>query len=331
MPSNPYSKIDSLLQTVVRKLPRRPEWKNAVAKLSASSPHEERLAVYQAVRHDGCLHEDIGSFLVCFAIDERMMRAAGSGVPPIEDRATQLDAACEQGKIALDKPPPDADSIEGRVTEAFQKVLRSDLANPAEEVNAYDAQALDAWRLLLLKELAEHGETQLADILRRSPCRFASILRNGRGWLFNPPPDAGKMTAAVQSLFDKMSDCVESDVAMGPLRCRWRVELGILDVSIYPTPIEFVGGRRDGQLVDPDLSRIDLLAMQEIFDEVYEFFWSVESDERQYQYVNIEGVYGGFEMVSVGLYAGAPEGEKPVLRENVEGKWDPEEDADEEE
>lgn len=324
--STPYAKIDSTLQTVGRKLPRKPDWLKGLKKLSPSSSDEERLAVYQAVRDDGCLHEDLGSFLVCFTIDERMMRAVGGDVPPIEERATQLDAACEQGKIALDKPPPDPESIVGQVTEAFQRVLRSDLDEPAEEVNAFDAQALDAWRLLLLKELEQDGETQLAAILRRSPCRFASILRNGRDWLFNPPSDAGQMGAAVQSLFDAMSDCVHSDIGMGPLRCRWRVEIGMLDVTIYPTPIEFVGGRRDGTLVDPDLSQIDLLAIQEIFDEVYEFFWSVESDERQHQYVNIEGAYGGIETISVGLYAGAPEGEKPVLRKNVLGKWDPEDD-----
>ncbi|HQU44370.1 MAG TPA: hypothetical protein PK867_16235 [Pirellulales bacterium] len=331
--SNPYEPIDAVLRTAGRELPRLPDWWPRFLELSQNSSDEERLAVYQAVRDDGCLHEDVGSFLVCFMIDERIMRASGGDGPPIDERATQLDAAYEQGKIARDKPPPDADSIEGRLAEAMQALFRSDLAGPAEEVHAYDAQALEAWRLRLLKELEEHGETQLATTLRRSPCKFASAMRSGRDWLFSPPPDAARMSAAVQSLFDLMSGCVHSDVTMGPLRCRWRLDLGfgILDVSIYPTPIEKVGGRRDGKLVDADLSRIDLLAMQEIFDEVHEFYWSVESDERQYQYVSIEGAYGGFEMVSLGLYAGAPEGEKPVLREDVEGKWDPDDDAEEDE
>ena len=325
--SNPYEQIDAVLRTLGRELPRLPEWWQQFLELSADSSDEQRLAVYQAVRDDGCLREEEGEFLVCFTVDEKITRSAGGDGPPIDERATQLDAACEQGKISLDKPPPDRDSIEGRVAEALHALSRVDLDGPAEEVSTYEAQVLEAWRSLLLKELEEHGETNLADTLRRFPCRFAAAMRNGRASFFDSSAEAASMRATVQSLFDAVTECVHSDVEMGPLRCRWHLELGTIDVTVYPTPVEFVGGRRDGQLVDPDLSRIDLLALQEIFDEVYEFFWSVESDERQYQYVNIDGAYGGYDMLSLGLYAGAPTGEKPVLRENVAGKWDPEEES----
>jgi hypothetical protein len=324
--NNPYAQIDAVLRKIAHELPRLPDWAEAVGKLSANSSDDERLAVYQAVRDDGCLQEDEGEYLICFTIDEMMTRSAASDLAPIDERATQLDAACAQGKITTDKPPPDPDSVEGRFAEAWHGLLRADLEGPAEEVNAFEAQALEAWRALLLKQLREHGETRLVRTVWRFPTAFASAMRNGRAGFFNPSPDVAKMRATVQSLFDAACDCIHSDRELGPFRCRWRLDLGFIDVSIYPTPVEFVGGRRDGQLVDPDLSQIDLIGLQEVFDDVYEFYWSVESDERQHQCVCLEGVYGDYDTLTLALYAGAQEGEKPGRRVNVEGKWDPDED-----
>lgn len=287
--SNPYAPIDAVLRKVGRELPRLPDWWPQFLELSATSPDDARLAVYQAVRDDGTFEEQEGNFLVCFAIDEIMTRRGRMEAQPIEERTAQI--------------------VE------IYRLLEPD-RKPRAESNPLEGQPLDVWQSLFLDQLEIHGEIELLDDYRRQPSELASAMKFGRIPFFGSPPDEAPATRAlVQTLFDEVSECVTSDWPMGPLRRRWDTRMGLLQVTISPTPIELVGGPQDGKLVDPALSRVDLLGIQGLFDEVSDFHWTVEFEERQDQSLCLWGTYRGVPHVMFTFYAGAPEGDKPTMKE----------------
>jgi hypothetical protein len=288
--ANPYSQIDAVLRKVAHELPRLPDWWPEFLELSAGSPDDERLAVYQSVRDDGTFEEHEGNFLVCYCVDQMLTRRGAVDAEPIAER------------------------IE-RITELY-KLLDPD-RKPLSESNPLEGQPLGVWQSLFLEQLEIHGEVELLDEYRRSPVNILSIAKFGQIPFFGTPSDNASATRAlVQTLFDEVSECVTSDWPMGKLRLRWDTRMDpILSVTISPTPTELVGGPRDGKLVDPALSHVDLLELQGLFEEVRDFEWSVEFEERSTQSLTLWGSYGGYPIVMFTLYAGAQEGDKPTLKQ----------------
>jgi hypothetical protein len=286
----PYDQIDAVLRTVGRQLPRLPDWWPEFLDLTADSPDEERLAVYQAVRDDGTFEEQEGSFLVCYTIDQMITRRGSVEALPIDERTDQI-------------------------TELYK--LLDPHRRPCDESDPLEGQPLGIWRARFLEQLEAHGEIELLDLYRRAPINMSSDMKFGQIPFFGSPPEGVELLrACVQSLYDEVSECVSSDWPMGPLRRRWDFRAApILTVTISPTPIELVGGPRDGKLVDPALSRVDLIKLYSIFDEVSDFYWSVEDEERQNQSLCLWGAYQGLPHVMFTLYAGALDGDRPTLKE----------------
>jgi hypothetical protein len=293
MPStnpNPYAQIDSVLRKVARELPRLPDWWPEFLELSPASPDDERLAVYQAVRDDGTFQEHQGNFLVCYCVDQMLTRSGAVEPEPVADRIERIDE--------------------------LYKLLDPD-RKPLSESNPLEGQPLGVWQSLFLEQLEIHGEVELVELFRRSPVNLITPAKFGQIPFFGTPADnASALRALVQTLYDEVSECVTSDWPMGKLRLRWDTRMDpILSVTISPTPIELVGGPRDGNLVDPALSHVDLMQLQGLFEEVRDFEWAVEFEERRTQSLTLWGSYGGCPIVMFTFYAGAQEGDRPTLKD----------------
>ncbi|HET6880765.1 MAG TPA: hypothetical protein VFI31_11460 [Pirellulales bacterium] len=344
-PPAPYSydEIDDLLLTVADELPRRPDWYPRLAGLSRTAAPEKRLPVYQAVRDDGCLPEDAGFFLLSYTIEDlaldtqRLMYRVGQemdrmqvedGDPPHEDDAFDDDELDEDD---FDDEEEDEELDDGELDEDEQRWFQ-----PEEEVFDDEDDSLirpgespDEWndrvqKVLLKKRifrnLGAYDEREMADLFRRHGDEYRHRHEKGRRYFFEPPdPGAAELRGAVQELYDHVRQCVGSRSPVGPLACRWSTDFGFVDLQIFPTPLELVGGPQDGAVVDPDVD-FDLLCIQEVFDSLDGIGWTLDGEQREFHYVCFRGTYHGHD-VWITVFAGAPSGEKPTMKSDELRKW----------
>lgn len=114
-------------------------------------------------------------------------------------------------------------------------------------------------------------------------------------------------------LLDDVAACVAADSPMGPLGMRSWEEAGFWEVWVYPTPVELVGGRHDGEVVVPGFS-LDLEQLREAFDSVVALGWNALGlNDQEGPHIYIEGVFQDRE-VYLQVLAYAPEGEEPRLK-----------------
>lgn len=282
-----YAQIDTLLLAVAHELPRRPDWYTDVARLSRSATAETRLPVYQAVRDDGCLPEDAGFFLVSYATEDLALATA-----------RRIERDCEsREQLEPDVGHPD-ESWEERLLRLEEPSLKRDM----------------------LTNFAAYGESEMGDLLECYADEFQHRYEKGRGFFFDPPePGAAELRCAVQELSDHVRQCVGSRAPLGPLACRWSIDYGFVDLQVFPTPIELVGGPQDGAVIDPDLD-FDLLRILDAFDRIDGIGWTLDGEDREYHYVCFRGAYRGHD-VWVTVFAGAPAGEKPTVKSDELRKW----------
>lgn len=172
----------------------------------------------------------------------------------------------------------------------------------------------------LIENFAAYGEGDMADLLRRYADEYQQRHEKGRRFFFDPPElGAADLRGAVQELYDHVRQCVGSRAPMGPLACRWSTDYGFVDLQIFPTPIELVGGPQDGAVIDPDVD-FDLLGIMEAFDRIDGIGWTLDGEDREYHYVCFRGGYRGYD-VWVTIFAGAPAGEKPTMKSDELHKW----------
>ena len=90
-------------------------------------------------------------------------------------------------------------------------------------------------------------------------------------------------------------------------------------MSIYPTPVEVVGGAHDGAVVSPGCT-VDLEQLRALFDTVVEFGWNtfgVSDSEGPYVYIEV-GQFAGARGLPVRPRR-APEDEEPGLK--LDATW----------
>ena len=103
---------------------------------------------------------------------------------------------------------------------------------------------------------------------------------------------------------------------MGPLGYRYRIDEDLVELMVYATPVELVGGPDDGGLVDPDF-HLDVGELSKVFDEVVHIGWNALGLlEEEGPYISVEGKFRGQD-VFLQVLARAPEGEEPGLKLNV--------------
>jgi hypothetical protein len=117
----------------------------------------------------------------------------------------------------------------------------------------------------------------------------------------------------LDELYEALVGCVEADSPMGPMGLRSWEEEGFWEVWVYPTPVELVGGRHDGEVVVPGFS-FDLQQLREVFESVGAFGWNALGlNWPQGPHVYVEGVFEGRE-IFLQVLSYAPEDEKPGLK-----------------
>lgn len=172
----------------------------------------------------------------------------------------------------------------------------------------------------LLETFAAYGESEMHDLFRNYGDEFEQRYEQGRRFFVDPRESGpAEMRGAIQELADRIRKCAGSRAPMGPLACRWSVDYGFIDLEMFPTPIELVGGPDDGAVVDPDVD-FDLLRILEAFDRVDGLGWTLDGEDRECHYVGFRGAYRGYD-VWVTLFAGAPAGEKPTMKSDELRKW----------
>lgn len=139
---SPYAVVDAKLRAVGKALPAAPLWFDAWAELSPSSPEEDRLAVYQAIRRSGILPEEASFWLVSHVIDD-IASQDSDGV--LGEYEAQLRVIEEQHGF---------DDI----------AIWPRNAVPAEYVRLQD-EYYRVWDALFAQKLEEFGEQQMAHVM----------------------------------------------------------------------------------------------------------------------------------------------------------------------
>jgi hypothetical protein len=284
-----HAAINAKLAEIAGACPTPPPWYEAWARLEPQSTDQERLAVYRAVRAAGSVPIEASFFLIAWMLDVLTDERAEEGLREVEER---LDALRQKYGLEEDAPA-DADDAPAEYREAMQ-------------------QAHDAWTALYAASLEEFGEHDMARLFREDAAEFDERYEVGRQF-FHGADDDSDDEDWLDELYEAVVGCVEADSPMGPLGIRCWEEEGFWEVWIYPTPVELVGGRHDGEVVVPGI-RLDLDALREAFDSVTAFGWNTLGiNWPQGPHVSVEGVFQGRE-VWLQILAYAPEDEEPGLK-----------------
>jgi len=279
-----HAAINAKLAEIAAASSPTPAWHEAWSLLGPES-----LAVYRAIRDAGSVPEDAGFFLVSWQIDAITLLDAEDALRPYEER---LEVLRKKHGLDEDEPPS---SGEG----------------PPDYEEAQD-QLYDAWDALYAAKLEELGEPEMARLFRADQEEFGRRSEVSRQF-FHGPEDDDEGTDWLDQLLAVVGACVEADSPMGPLGMRYREEEGFWDVWVYPTPVELVGGRHDGQIVVPGFT-LDLEQLRTAFDSVAAIGWNslgLNSDEGPC--VSIEGQFQGRD-IFLRVLAQFPEGEEQGLK-----------------
>lgn len=286
--------LKAKLLAIAHELPTPPNWRAALAKLTATSTNEDRLAVYQAIRDSGKLPADAGFFLVGGLIDDLVSELPQ---PRLKVFESQMQAIMEAHGLDEDEFWEKGDE-------------------PAEYAEVHH-RYMEVWDQLYLDELLARGEHEIAKAFRDDRREHDLRIEAGRKFLFGAlTEDDDAVFRWSECLINEVAACIEADSPMGPLGYRYVVEGDFVTVKVYPTPVELVGGPDDGGCVDSDF-HLDLGELAKAFDSVGHFSWNAlgltNEDGPQ---VSIEGTFRG-QAVFLQLLARAPDDEEPGLKLNA--------------
>ena len=286
-----HAGINAKLAEVAAASPTLPPWYEAWAGLGPGATGRERLAVYRAVRDASSVPEEAGFFLVAWALDVLTDERAEAGLRETDER---LEAVRQKYGLGEDVSP----DWEG-VPDEYREALR---------------QSQGAWGALYAATLEEHGEQDMARLFREGGGEFDAKYEAGRQFFHGTGDDEEVEDEGwLSALREAVGGCVGADSPMGPLGLRYREEEGLWEVWLYPTPVELVGGRHDGEVVVPGFS-LDLEQLRACFETVVALSWdALGLNCPEGPHVAIEGVFLGRE-VCLQVLAYAPKGEGPGLR-----------------
>lgn len=285
-----HAAINAKLAEIAAASPLPTPWYEAWSHLGPISTDTERLAVYRAVRDAGSIPEEAGFFLVAWMLDVLTDERAEESLREVERRLEII-----RQKYGLeDDASADSDEVPDEYRQAMQ-------------------QSHDAWDALYAATLEEFGEHDLARVFQEDVAQFDETYETGRQFFHGPDDDEVEDDGWLDTLLEEVGNCMEADSPMGPLGLRYREEEGFWEVWIYPTPVELVGGRHDGEVVLPGFT-IDLENLRESFDSVVAFHWNALGlNYTEGPHVSVEGVFQGRE-VYLQVLAYAPEGEEPGFK-----------------
>jgi len=286
-----YAAINANLAQFAADSRAQPPWHDAWFRLRPDSSEEEQLAVYQAIRDAGSLPEEAGFYLVSWQIDAITLHDAEEELRELEERLEEIrqQHGLEEDEFwSPGEGPPEYDQVQ-------------------QQLHA-------AWDALYARKLDEFGEHAMALLLRSDRERYSQLSDAGRQF-FHGLDHSGddEDTDWLDDLLDAVAACVEPESPMGPLRLCAHNEEGFWEVTIYPTPVELLGGAHDGEVVVPGFS-LDLEDLRAAFTSIAAFGWNALGlNDPEGPCISVEGVYQGRE-VFLQVLAQAPEDEEPGLK-----------------
>ena len=288
---SPNARIDAKLKAVAKSADVKPAWYGSLARLTPRSTDEERLAVYQSIRREGTLPDEVSFFLVATLIDDIATQDADEALGGYEDRLKAIETRCGLADGGI--------WPSGAAPAGYEELRR---------------QYRQAWNNVFADKLEQLGEAEMARLFCKDPKRFDELTDQGRAYFFGPESDAkNEPVVWLHSLVNDVAGCITADSPMGPLGYRWGEEEGFWEIDIYLTPVELVGGAVDGEIVAPDYS-LDLEERRSLFDQVDSFQWqALGLSYPDGSHVSIEGTYHGHD-VFLQVLAYAPAGEAPGMK-----------------
>jgi hypothetical protein len=298
MPSHHNEKaartIEAFLARMIAERQPPPPWAEAWSRLGPQSSAEDRLAVYQAVRHDPQVPTEVGHYLVAWQLD---------------------------GMIDFDDEPEAARGVQFRI-DAIRRahgLAEDELWYPGEGPPEYLEAVKESHAIsnaVFADKLEAIGESDMAELLRTDPARYDALDEAGRTFIHGALAEEDPK-AWLDELLDIVNACVVSTSGpMGPLQMLVREKdesSNIWDLFVFPTPVELIGGAHDGSVVTTWFN-LDLERLRAAFDTVVEFVWDTHGwCDQPNPHVVIEGVFQGREvMLEVVSYP--PEDVEPGLK-----------------
>jgi hypothetical protein len=290
--------IHDRLAEVAAASPVPPPWYEAWAALGPHSTAAEKLVVYRAVCAAGSVPPEAAFFLVAWIVDVLAYDRAEEGLGEAEGQLEAVRRKCGLGEDAPAEPG----------------------IAPAEYCEAM-ARYHDAWDELYAATLEAQGEAEMARLFRHDSDEFQRRYNAGRQFFHGRDSDDDDAAEDdwLEELREAVSSCVDVDSPMAPLGLRYRVEEGFWEVWVYPTPVELVGGRHDGEIVMPGF-HLDLEQLRGQFESLVALSWDAQGlNSPEGPYVSIEGVFRGRE-VYLQVFAGAPADAQPGLKFDATGR-----------
>jgi len=294
-----YAGINAKLAEIAAQHETPARWYETWRRLGPDSTDEQRLAVFQAIRDAGALSADAGFHLVAWQIEQILMVAEEEELWEIHE---QLDAIRQDHGLAededwlADEAPPD-----------YQELNR-------QYEDAYD----DLYRRLLER----HGEHVMAQLYFDDQDEFDRRWEAGRRF-FHPPQEASEhdLPGWLALLVDIVATSMEFDGPAGPLGIQWGQDDDRWLVTVYPTPVELVGGATDGEVVSPGFS-LDLDHLQKAFLRLDTSGWNalgLTAPDGPHLY--LEGNFQDHEVL-LRILAEAPEDEGPGMKVSAQRSMD---------
>jgi hypothetical protein len=122
-------------------------------------------------------------------------------------------------------------------------------------------------------------------------------------------------SAWITELVEAVAGCIEAHSAMGAMGWRYHEEDDLVELVVYATPVELVGGEHDGTIVIPGFT-LDVQALQAVFERVTDLYWNAQGlgpGDNGGPHISIEGPYRGHH-VWLRVLAEAPDDEEPGLK-----------------
>ncbi|MGE3804823.1 MAG: hypothetical protein AB7K24_09145 [Gemmataceae bacterium] len=290
-----YASVNRKLAEIIAASPVRLPWQQAWQQLEAAATPRQRLPLYRAIRDSGCLPAEAGFFLVAWLVDFICDEHAEHALREPEARLEAI-----RQKYGLEEETPGTEHAPPEYRRAMREVH-------------------EAWDRLYAATLDELGETDLAQLFREDRQQFDREYEAGQRYFHGDVDDCDE-DGWLDELLDAVAACMEAESPMGPLGLRYFDDAGIWEIVVHPSPVELVGGRHDGEVLEPGFL-VDLEMLRAAFEEVKDFGWNpLGLNDPDGPYISVEGLFEGKE-VFLRLLAHAPEDAEPGIKVDASGRW----------
>ena len=225
---------------------RPPAWFAAWYRLRTSSPDEDRLSVYQAVRDAGSVPPEAAFFLISWVVDAITLADAEEVLAAQQDRLADIKA-----KHGLEV---DDDWPENQVPQEYEQA---------------QVEFFEAWDELYAEQLEAHNEPDMARTFRDDHDQFERLGEAGRQFFARTPEEDGNVSW-LEALRADIAGCLTADAELGRLEMLHDESDGAWQITVYPTAPD---------AEDVPAFGLDVERLRAAFGTVGECAWHVPGDD----------------------------------------------------